>query len=129
MKILVVDDMASMRKVTCHILQKLGFSDIAQADDGSSAKQKLKSGSYDFVITDWNMPGVTGLELLRHIRKTDELKHIPVLMITAEGSRSQVLDAARAGVNSYIMKPFSPAMLKQKIDKIFDTLNKAANSS
>jgi two-component system chemotaxis response regulator CheY len=120
MKILVVDDMQAMRKVTCHILQKLGYDQVNQADDGSSAIKRLENSQYDFVITDWNMPGVTGLDLLRHIRATPELKHIPVLMITAEGSRKQVLDAAKAGVNSYIMKPFTPATLKQKIDKIFD---------
>jgi two-component system chemotaxis response regulator CheY len=126
MKILVVDDMASMRKVTSHILKQLGYTNIFLADGGSSAIGKLKHGDYDFVITDWNMPGVSGLDLLKHIRKTERLAKIPVLMITTEGSRAQVLDAAKAGVNSYIMKPFSPAMLKEKISKIFDDVKKPA---
>lgn len=119
MKILVVDDMMSMRKVTCHILNSLGYSQVEQADDGTTAVKKLEQSNYDFVITDWNMPGMCGLDLLRHIRRTPDISDLPVLMITAEGSRSQVLDAARARVNSYIMKPFTPAMLKQKIEKIF----------
>jgi two-component system chemotaxis response regulator CheY len=128
MNILVVDDMRAMRKVTCHILQSLGYENIAQADDGSTAITKLKDGKYDFVITDWNMPGVCGLNLLKHIRSQPELSKIPVLMITAEGSRKQVIDAAKAGVNSYIMKPFTAAMLKQKISKIFGDINKQPSS-
>lgn len=122
MKILVVDDMMSMRKVTCHILQSLGYSQIEQADDGKTAVKKLEHGNFDFVITDWNMPGMCGLDLLKHIRATPNMSDLPVLMITAEGSRSQILDAAKARVNSYIMKPFTPATLKQKIEKIFSDL-------
>ena len=99
-KILVVDDMASMRKVTSHILTSLGYSHVDQADDGNSAVIKLRQRDYDLVITDWNMPGMTGLDLLKHIRGNPELGALPVLMITAEGSRKQVIEAARAGVNS-----------------------------
>ena len=124
MKILVVDDMLSMRKVICHVLNSLGYSQIEQADDGTSAVKKLEQGNFDFVITDWNMPGMCGLDLLRHIRATPSTSDLPVLMITAEGSRSQVLDAAKARVNSYIMKPFTPATLQQKIDNIFAHLNR-----
>ncbi len=120
MKILVVDDMMAMRKVTCHILKSLGYDNVFQADDGKSAVVKLQNEPFDFVITDWNMPGMCGLDLLKHIRSTQNLQEIPVLMITAEGSRKQVLDAAKAGVNSYIMKPFTGAMLEQKIAKIFN---------
>lgn len=120
MKILVVDDMISMRKVTSHILGSLGYSDVSQAENGHKALQKLENSDFDFVITDWNMPGMTGLELLRSIRANQALAKIPVLMLTAESSRGQVIDAAKAGVNSYIMKPFTAEMLKKKIAFIFD---------
>jgi two-component system chemotaxis response regulator CheY len=119
LRILVVDDMESMRKVTCHILKALGYTMLGQAADGKAAIIKLQNARFDFVITDWNMPGMSGLDLLKHIRSQPDLELLPVLMITTEGSRKQVLDAAMAGVNSYIMKPFSGAMLKEKIDKIF----------
>ena len=119
-KILVVDDMASMRKVTSHILTSLGYSHVDQADDGNSAVIKLRQRDYDLVITDWNMPGMTGLDLLKHIRGNPELGALPVLMITAEGSRKQVIEAARAGVNSYIMKPFTGAMLEKKLEKVLE---------
>ena len=119
LKILVVDDMESMRKVIRHLLGELGYKNVAQASDGKGAVLKLQSGRYDLVITDWNMPTMSGLQLLKYIRANDELAFLPVLMITTEGSRKQVLDAAMAGVNSYIMKPFSAAMLAEKIEKIF----------
>lgn len=119
MKILVVDDMHSMRKVICHILKSLGYQQIIQAEDGAAAITQLNNQSFDFVITDWNMPGTCGLELLKYIRASKSFAQLPVLMVTAEGNRRHVLDAAQAGVNSYLMKPFSPATLAQKIDKIF----------
>jgi two-component system chemotaxis response regulator CheY len=120
MKILVVDDMLSMRKVTCHILNSLGYKNVAHAETGQKALKKLNNGTFDFVITDWNMPGMSGLDLLKFIRASPQLSDLPVLMITTESSRSQILDAAKAGVNSYIMKPFSGATLQQKIAFIFD---------
>lgn len=120
MKILVVDDMESMRKVTCHLLKALGYNDVHQAADGKVAIMQLKRTNFDFVITDWNMPGLSGLGLLKFIRSEPEFAKIPVLMITTEGSRKQVLEAAKAGVNSYIMKPFSASMLKEKMNKILD---------
>ncbi len=119
LKILVVDDMESMRKVIRHLLGELGYKNVAQASDGKGALLKFKAARFDLVITDWNMPSMSGLELLKHIRATPDLEFLPVLMITTEGSRKQVLDAAMAGVNSYIMKPFSAAMLAEKIEKIF----------
>jgi two-component system chemotaxis response regulator CheY len=119
-RILVVDDMTSMRKVIAHLLGALGYRHVAQACDGKGALLKLERSRFDLVITDWNMPGMNGLQLLKHIRGDAELEHLPVLMITTEGSKRQVIEAATAGVNSYIMKPFSAAMLQQKIDKIFE---------
>ena len=119
-RILVVDDMASMRKVTAHILGALGYGHVEQASDGKAAVLKLERSRFDLVITDWNMPGMSGLQLLKYIRADADLEFMPVLMITTEGSKKQVIEAARAGVNSYIMKPFSGAMLQQKIDKILE---------
>ena len=119
-RILVVDDMAAMRKVIAHLLKALGYNNVDQASDGKGALLKLERSRFDLVITDWNMPAMSGLELLKHIRGDADIKFLPVLMITTEGSKKQVIEAATAGVNSYIMKPFSAAMLQQKIDKIFE---------
>ena len=120
MKILLVDDMESMRKVTCHLLKSLGYTDIFQASDGKGAIILLNRTRFDFVITDWNMPGLSGLDLLKYIRAQDSMATIPVLMITTEGSRKQVIEAAQAGVNSYITKPFSAATLQEKIKKVLN---------
>lgn len=119
MKILVVDDLHAMRRVICHILRSLGYREITQAEDGASAIDKLNRQQFDFVITDWNMPGTCGLELLKYIRANRRFAKLPVLMITAEGSRDKVLVAANAGVSSYITKPFSAAILSRKINKLF----------
>ncbi|WP_297452741.1 chemotaxis response regulator CheY [Persephonella sp.] len=123
-KILVVDDMATMRRIIKGLLEQLGFKNIDEAEDGKVALQKLKSGKYDFVITDWNMPNMTGLELVQEIRKDPELKHLPVLMVTAEAKKENVLMAIKAGVNNYIVKPFTAEVLKEKIEKIFSALKK-----
>ncbi len=123
-KILVVDDMATMRKIIKGLLDQLGFKNIDEAEDGKVALQKLRSGSYDFVITDWNMPNMTGLELVQEIRKDPQLKHLPVLMVTAEAKKENVLLAIKAGVNNYIVKPFTAEVLKEKIEKIFSALKK-----
>jgi len=123
-KILVVDDMATMRRIIKGLLEQLGFKNIDEAEDGKVALQKLKSSKYDFVITDWNMPNMTGLELVQEIRKDPELKHLPVLMVTAEAKKENVLLAIKAGVNNYIVKPFTAEVLKEKIEKIFSTMKK-----
>ncbi|WP_457621893.1 chemotaxis response regulator CheY [Persephonella sp.] len=123
-KILVVDDMATMRKIIKGLLDQLGYKNIDEAEDGKVALQKLKSGNYDFVITDWNMPNMTGLELVQEIRKDEKLKHLPVLMVTAEAKKENVLLAIKAGVNNYIVKPFTAEVLKEKIEKIFSALKK-----
>lgn len=120
--ILVVDDQQSMRKVMSHLLISLGYPKPDEAPDGKTAMMKLKNHEYDLVITDWNMPCMSGLELLRRIRAYDQTEFIPVLMVTTEGSRKQVLEAAAAGVNSYVTKPFSASTLQEKIDHIFKHL-------
>ncbi|WP_456464473.1 chemotaxis response regulator CheY [Persephonella sp.] len=123
-KILVVDDMATMRRIIKGLLEQLGFKNIDEAEDGKVALQKLKSSNYDFVITDWNMPNMTGLELVQEIRKDPDLKHLPVLMVTAEAKKENVLLAIKAGVNNYIVKPFTAEVLKEKIEKIFSAMKK-----
>lgn len=124
MKILVVDDFSTMRRIVRNLLVELGFNNasIQEADDGESALQMLHSASFDFVVTDWNMPGMTGIDLLRAIRADAALKSLPVLMVTAENSREQIVAAAQAGVNGYIVKPFTAVTLKEKIDRIFERL-------
>lgn len=119
MKILVVDDFATMRRIIKNILKQLGYQNIDEADDGSVALAKLQKDAYDFVITDWNMPNVNGLELLRAIRSSDKLKGMPVLMVTAEALKENIVQAVKEGVNNYIVKPFTAETLKEKIDKIF----------
>lgn len=122
MKILVVDDFSTMRRIVKNLLRDLGFNNTVEADDGLTAIPILKKGGIDFVVTDWNMPGMQGIDLLKHIRSNPELKHLPVLMITAEAKREQIVEAAQAGVNGYIVKPFTAATLKEKLDKIFERL-------
>ncbi len=118
-KILVVDDMSTMRRIVKSILNQLGFTNIEEAENGKQALAKLKAEKFDFVVTDWNMPEMDGLELVKAIRSDDELKNIPVLMVTAEGKKESVIEALKAGVNNYIVKPFTPEVLKEKIEKIF----------
>ena len=122
MKILVVDDFSTMRRIIKNLLKDLGFSNIQEADDGSTALPMLQQGDFDFVVTDWNMPGMQGIDLLRAIRADDKLKHLPVLMVTAEAKKEQIVAAAQAGVNGYVVKPFTAAILKEKLDKIFERL-------
>jgi len=118
LRILVVDDFATMRRIIRNLLQDLGFSNIAEADDGNTALPMLKTGKFDFLITDWNMPGMPGLDLLKNVRADAALAGMPVLMLTAEAKREQIVEAAQAGVNGYVIKPFTAATLKEKIDKI-----------
>lgn len=122
MKILVVDDFSTMRRIIRNLLRELGFNNIFEADDGQSALPKLQSGGIDFLITDWNMPGMTGIDLLRTVRADPNLAQLPVLMVTAEAKRDQIVEAAQAGVNGYVIKPFTAATLQEKIEKIFERL-------
>jgi two-component system chemotaxis response regulator CheY len=122
MKILVVDDFSTMRRIIKNLLKDLGFSNIQEADDGNTALPMLQQGDFDFVVTDWNMPGMQGIDLLRAIRADDKLKHLPLLMVTAEAKKEQIVAAAQAGVNGYVVKPFTAATLKEKLDKIFERL-------
>ena len=119
MKILVVDDFSTMRRIVRNILKQLSFNNVDEAEDGDVALEKLKNGSYDFVITDWNMPNMTGLDLLKAIRADAKLMNMPVLLITAEAEKENVVLAAQAGVNDYIVKPFTGDVLQQKINRIF----------
>lgn len=126
MRILVVDDFSTMRRIIKNLLSDLGYSNISEADDGSTALVALNQGNFDFVITDWNMPGTTGIELLRAIRADARLKTLPVLMVTAEAKREQIIEAAQAGVNGYVIKPFTAQTLEEKLGKIFERLGAAA---
>jgi|TARA_R110000850_G_scaffold174882_2_gene300400 two-component system chemotaxis response regulator CheY len=123
MKILVVDDFSTMRRIIKNLLRDLGFSNADEADDGNTALPMLQTGKYDFLVTDWNMPGMTGIELLQHVRADANLKSLPVLMVTAEAKRDQIVAAAQAGVNGYVVKPFTAAVLKEKIEKIFERID------
>ncbi|MGN6227747.1 chemotaxis response regulator CheY [Dyella sp. KULCS107] len=131
MKILVVDDFSTMRRIVRNLLVELGFSGplIQEADDGENAMVMLKSQPFDMVVTDWNMPNMTGIDLLRAIRAEASLKGLPVLMVTAENNRDQIIAAAQAGVNGYIVKPFTAATLQEKLTKIFERLAAAGASA
>ena len=120
MKILVVDDFSTMRRIVRNILKQLGYTNIEEAEDGNIALTKMKLDSYGLVISDWNMPNMTGIELLQNIRSDSALKGVPVLMVTAEAKQENVIAAIQSGVNNYIVKPFTAETLKEKIDKIFD---------
>jgi two-component system, chemotaxis family, chemotaxis protein CheY len=115
---LVVDDFSTMRRIIKNLLHDLGYANVIEADDGTTALPLLKDGNVDFLITDWNMPGMPGLELLKQVRADARLAKLPVLMLTAEAKREQIVEAAQAGVNGYVIKPFTAATLKEKIDKI-----------
>ncbi|HUH36317.1 MAG TPA: chemotaxis response regulator CheY [Spongiibacteraceae bacterium] len=123
MKILIVDDFSTMRRIIKNLLRDLGFNNTQEADDGVSGLPMLQNGNFDFLITDWNMPGMTGIDLLRAVRADDRLKGLPVLMVTAEAKRDQIIEAAQAGVNGYVVKPFTAAVLKEKIEKIFERVD------
>jgi len=121
-KILVVDDFSTMRRIIKNLLRDLGFTNVEEADDGKTALPILKTGRIDFLVTDWNMPGMTGIDLVKTVRADENLAHIPILMVTAEAKREQIIAAAQAGVNGYVVKPFTAATLKEKIEKIFERL-------
>lgn len=120
MKILVVDDMSTMRRIVKNILKQLGFSNMEEAENGQEALQKLRAEPFGFVVTDWNMPVMPGIEMLRAIRADEKLKHIPVLMVTAEAQKENLIEAIQAGVNNYVVKPFTAETMQEKINKIFN---------
>jgi len=122
MKVLIVDDFSTMRRIIKNLLRDLGFTNTFEADDGNTALPMLRDGDFEFVVTDWNMPIMQGIDLLKEIRKDPKLKHLPVLMVTAEAKREQIIEAAQAGVNGYIVKPFTAVTLKEKLDKVFERL-------
>lgn len=126
MKILVVDDFSTMRRIIRNLLRDLGFNNTEEADDGATALPMLKTGRFDFLVTDWNMPIMEGIDLVRSIRADPDLRELPILMVTAEARREQIVAAAEAGVNGYIVKPFTAQTLEQKIAKIFERLGAAA---
>ena len=123
MKILIVDDFSTMRRIIKNLLRDLGFNNTQEADDGQTALPMLQSGDYDFLVTDWNMPGMQGIDLLKAVRADSNLGSLPVLMVTAESKREQIVEAAQAGVNGYIVKPFTAQTLKEKIDKIWERID------
>ncbi len=123
-KILVVDDAPMIRRILKNLLKEMGFVNIDEAEDGAVALQKLRSQQYDFVITDWNMPNMTGIELVQEIRKDPNLKHIPIMMVTAEAKKENIILALKSGVNNYIVKPFTPENIRSKIEAIFSAKNK-----
>ena len=125
-RILIVDDFSTMRRIVKNLLSDLGFTNTAEAEDGSGALALLRNEHFDFVVTDWNMPVMTGIELLKAIRADDKLKTLPVLMVTAEAKREQIIEAAQNGVNGYIIKPFTAQTLEEKLGKIFERLTTSA---
>lgn len=125
MKILIVDDFSTMRRIIKNVLQDLGFNNTEEADDGTTALPMLRSGSYDFLITDWNMPGMQGIDLVQAVRADAKMGKMPILMVTAEAKKEQIVKAAEAGINRYIVKPFTPETLREKIGKIFERLTSA----
>ena len=124
MKFLVVDDFSTMRRIVRNLLKELGFTNVQEAEDGVDALSKLRGGDFDFVVSDWNMPNMTGIDLLRAIRADATLKHLPVLMVTAEAKRENIIEAAQAGASGYVVKPFTAGTLDEKLKKIFQTMQK-----
>ena len=126
LKFLVVDDFSTMRRIVRNLLKELGYTNVDEAEDGAIALQKLNSGSFDFVVTDWNMPNMDGLTLLQTIRRTPQLKHLPVLMITAEAKKENIIAAAQAGASGDVVKPFTAVTLAEKLQKIFEKMGRTA---
>ena len=123
MKILVVDDFSTMRRIIRNLLKELGFTNVHEAEDGVDALAKLRGeGNFQFVVSDWNMPNMSGIELLRAVRGDAQLKHLPLLMVTAEAKRENIIEAAQAGASGYVVKPFTSATLNEKLQKIFLTM-------
>lgn len=122
MRFLVVDDFNTMRRIVRNLLKELGFNNVEEAEDGVDALGKLKAGGFDFVISDWNMPNMDGLQLLQTIRADAVMSSLPVLMVTAEAKKENIIAAAQAGASGYVVKPFTAATLEEKLGKIFEKL-------
>lgn len=119
MKFLVVDDFSTMRRIIRNLLKELEFTNVDEAEDGLIGLNKLRGGGYDFVVSDWNMPNMTGIEMLKNIRADPNIKHLPLLMVTAEAKKENIIEAAQAGADGYVVKPFTAAVLEEKLNKIF----------
>ena len=119
MKVLVVDDFSTMRRIVKNTLRQIGFTNIEEAEDGQKAYDRLIVEKFDFVVSDWNMPNMTGIDLLRKVRATTQIKAIPFLLVTAEAKQENIVEAIKAGVSNYIVKPFTVATLDEKVKKIF----------
>ena len=125
MKFLVVDDSPTMRRIVINALKSFGWADVVEAGDGEEALQELGQNEVDFVITDWNMPNMSGLELTKAIRSSDKTKDLPILMVTTRGLKQDIIEALKARVNNYVVKPFTPQVLKEKLDAILKSIGKA----
>jgi len=123
MNILVVDDFPTMRRIVKNLLKELGFEHMDEAEDGNMALEKLRTNRFDFVVSDWNMPNLDGLSMLQQIRLDPALQNLPVLMVTAEAKKENIIAAAQAGANGYVVKPFTAATLEEKLNKIFEKLD------
>jgi len=121
-KVLVVDDMSTMRRIVKNVLKQIGYTDMDEAENGEEGLKKLRVGGYGLVVSDWNMPVMSGIELLKAIRADPELKHLPVLMVTAEAQKENIMEAVQAGVNNYVVKPFTAEALQEKLTKVFAKL-------
>ncbi|MCZ6801816.1 MAG: chemotaxis response regulator CheY, partial [Nitrospirae bacterium] len=119
LKVLVVDDMSTMRRIVKNVLKQIGYTDLHEAEDGQVGLRKLKEGGFGLVVSDWNMPVMSGIELLRAIRADPDIKHLPVLMVTAEAQKENIIEAVQAGVSNYVVKPFTADALLEKLQKIF----------
>lgn len=120
MKFLVVDDSMTMRRIILNTLKSLGYSEFVEAEDGKDAYGKLYAENPDFIITDWNMPNVSGLEFVKAVRGDNSYSNIPILMVTTRGMKQDILEALKAKVNSYVIKPFTPQIMKEKIDQVLN---------
>ncbi|MGA3249450.1 MAG: chemotaxis response regulator CheY [Paraburkholderia sp.] len=127
MKILVVDDFPTMRRIVRNLLKELGYSNVDEAEDGMAGLARLRSGKYDFVISDWNMPNLDGLAMLKEIRADASLTHLPVLMVTAESKKENIIAAAQAGASGYVVKPFTAVTLDEKLNKILEKMAKTGS--
>jgi two-component system, chemotaxis family, chemotaxis protein CheY len=126
MRILVVDDFPTMRRIVRNLLKELGFSNVDEAEDGAAGLAKLKAGGFEFVVSDWNMPNMDGLTMLKEIRADASISNLPVLMVTAEAKKENIIAAAQAGANGYVVKPFTAATLDEKLNKILEKMAKEA---
>jgi two-component system chemotaxis response regulator CheY len=128
LKFLVVDDFSTMRRIVRNLLKELGFTNVEEAEDGAVALRKLQDGNFDFIVTDWNMPNMDGLTMLKAVRASEALKKLPILMVTAEAKKENIVAAAQAGASGYIVKPFTAATLDEKLGKIFKNMEVKASA-